>query len=176
MLYRGPWVSSERDEGLLPPHNDPVAYRDLFASNAQISGGVVAPLHGMLPTDVPAWWTGHPYYGQAVALEGAPLVEPGGALWAANWPTSLPQTGPCCDYARYGLPCFCGRAEDGLSYGPGPEWARVMAFDAPVEPFTYGMVDSDWPSVDWRMGFGPGPFLIYPEWFAMDGRKKLQVG
>lgn len=172
-LYRGPRVPLERDEGLLPHHNDPVAYRDLFAANSQISGGVVAPLHGMLARDVPPWWSGRPYYGEPAHLDGVPLEPPGGGLWPGNWPSS---SGSCCDYARLGMPCFCGRTEDGLSYGGGPEWARILAFDAPVEPFTYGMVDSDWPSIDWRLGVGPGPVLQYPEWFPLHGRRNLQVG
>jgi hypothetical protein len=168
MLYRGPSAPSERDEGLLPTHNDPVAYQNLFAGNSEISGGVVAPLGGMLPTEVPAWWTGAPYYGEAVGLDPVALVPEGGALWGRGGSGA-----PCCDYARLGMSCFCARTEDGLSYGPGPEWAQIMSFDAPVG---YGMVDSDWPSIDWRMGVGPGPFLTYPEWFSMEGRKSLQVG
>lgn len=172
-IYRGPWVPSERDEGLLPIHNDPVAYQNLFAGNSQISGGLVGPLQGMLPVDVPDWWTGAPYYGEPAVLDPVELVRQGGGLWNRG---QGPWTAPCCDYARYGLPCFCGRTEDGLSYGPGPGFAQIMAFDAPVAYEGYGMVDSDWPSVDWRMGVGPGPFLVYPEWFAMEGRQNLQVG
>ena len=168
MLYRGPWVPSERDESLLPRHNDPAAYQNLFAANSQISGGVVAPLHGMLAQDVPAWWTGAPYYNHGACLDPMPLVTPpSGGLVEGPW-------APCCDYARFGMPFFCGRTEDGLSYGPGPKWAEIMAFDAPIE--RYGMVDSDWPGLDWRLGVGPGPFQVYPEWFALDGRRNLQVG
>jgi len=172
MLYRGPWVPSERDEGLLPAHNDRLAYQNLFAANSQISGGVVAPLQGSLLTDVPGWWTGSPYYTEPAFLAPVPVMPPGGALWQRGQ-----NDGACCDYARCGLPCFCGQ-EDGLAYGPGPDWARVMPFDALVtrESDGYAMVDSDWPSIDWRLGVGPGPFLTYPEWFPMEGRQNLQAG
>jgi hypothetical protein len=82
--------------------------------------------------------------------------------------TGEPQRAPCCDLAARGMSCGCRGYSGPMShhYPGGHRGGSNVG---------YGMVDSDWPGIDWRMGVGPGPFLTYPEVFAMQGRVNLQT-
>lgn len=69
----------------------------------------------------------------------------------------------CCPFSEAGYSCRCGG--HGRSMNLGGYGGELLG---------YTMVDTDWPGINWRLGFGgPGPFLEYPEVFPLHGRSNL---
>lgn len=73
----------------------------------------------------------------------------------------------CCEYAAYGCPCRCAsrhRRHDVLSFLYDGLNGVGVGYAQPTE---------DWPGIGQRMGFGPGPYVQWPEVFALKGRENL---
>lgn len=73
----------------------------------------------------------------------------------------------CCEYAAYGCPCRCSsrrRRRDVLSFLYDGLNGVGVGYAQPTE---------DWPGIGQRMGFGPGPYVQWPEVFELKGRTNL---
>jgi hypothetical protein len=103
------------------------------------------------------------------------------AALAAGAVASEASSAPCCVWAANGCGCGCSRRLGGIGgalrgasvHGVGAAVGNVDALHQGYGGPGYAQAAVDWPSVGQKMGFGPGPYVQYPEVFPLHGRANL---